>query len=123
VFQRLDREGAVVETLIAAPGQIPQYIEYSPPVFVDVVQPDPVPRKPPISRPLLVAGVSATAVGVGGMLASAQSQKAWKSSKECAPIGACPGMIRFNQTVGKGGIAVAAAGAALGIGAVAVGRW
>ncbi len=119
VFQRVDADGALAETIVADPGRIPEYVEYTPPVFVGV--PDP-PRRP-ISRSLLIAGVATSAAGTAGMLASAQVKKDWLSRVECASEDECQGMIRTNQTLGRGGIVVTAAGAALGVGAVAVGRW
>ena len=120
VWQRLDNTGLVAETLVARPGEIPRYIEYTPPVFVDDLRPGPRPRT---SRTLLIAGLSATTVGAASMLVSAKVASDWRTSPECAPLGSCPGMIRTNQTLGFGGIAVTATGAALGASAVAVGRW
>jgi len=118
VFQRLDREGAMAETLVAGVGEVPVYIEYTPAVFVD----DPGPR-PRTSRTLLIAGIGASVVGSASMYASFQVEKQWKASKECSVEPNCPGMVLTNQVLGGGGIAVTAAGAALGVGAVAVGRW
>ena len=124
VFQQLDDDGAVVASSILGAGDRPEYLEYTPPVFVDVVQPDAVGiRSRRTSRTLFVAGLGATAVGVAGMVASAQIERDWKARPECADPEECRGMIRANLGLGLGGIAVTATGAALGVGAVVVGRW
>jgi len=105
VFQHLDAAGAVLSTSVLEVGERPRFVEYTPPVFVDVVQPDAVGvRQRRTSRTLFIAGLSAAVVGAGGMVASAQVERDWKARPECADPEACRGMIRANLALGWGGL-------------------
>jgi len=124
VFQHVDDAGSVMTSGVYAAGSRPTYVEYTPPVFVDVVQPNAVGlRHRHTSRTLFIAGLGAVVAGTASMITSAQLERDWRSRPECADPEACRGLIRANQAFGIGGIAVTASGAALGVGAVAVGRW
>jgi hypothetical protein len=124
VFQQIDAAGAVMTSAVFETGARPSYAEYTPPVFVDVVQPNAVGiRRRRTSQTLFIAGLGGVVVGAASMMTSAQLERDWKSRPECADPEVCRGLIRANMAFGIGGIAVTATGAALGVSAVAMGRW